>query len=169
MRLFYCFLVGLLAITGYAFASPTLNVTALGAVLDDLSTASNAHVAVATLTLDSSGLNAFSLTVSSDSTDGKTKGRLVRYESGTYQDETSPGNYCDYTVDLVPKGTGTLGCVEPVLPSNTVASPDIVLTYTSYSMPTSGYQYDLKINTSANSKLFRGAFRDVLTITMIDL
>ena len=149
--------------------SPTLNVTLTGASLGDLSSGSNSHVAMAVLTLDSTGTNGFSLSISSDSTDGKAKGRFVRYLGGVYQTGTAPGNYCDYSIDLVSKGVGTLGSVAPTLPSESVVSPDITLNFTPYSVPTTGYQYDLKVNTSANSKLFNGTFQDVLTITLTDL
>ena len=149
-------------------SSPTINAVAAGPVLGDLSTVNNTDIIVGTITLDSSGTNAFTLLIASDTQGGKPKSRLVRNVSGIYQNPRYEGNYCDYTIDLVPLVVGSLGCTAPLLPNNTAVSPNIELVYTHYNSPTAGYQYNVRINTLANSKLFRGIFKDILTITITD-
>lgn len=169
MRIFWLVLfLGIFSFELFA-SSPTLNVTLSGNTLSDLSSGSNSHVVVATVTLDSSGSNGFKLTLGSDSTGGKSKGKFVRYASGTYGDSLVPGNTCDYTLDVVSLGVGSLGSTEPSLPNSASVSSDIDLVYTPYIEPTTGYKYNVRINTSPNSRLFRGTFQDTLTLTLIDL
>ena len=160
----------LLAITWIMASAPSsLSIQTSGNEIDPLSdlTQSQGAKSIAKIILNSTHDAGFSLTLNS-----LKNSHLIRFDDASYTSAIA-GNKTAYTIDMVPAITnqGTLGCQAPTLPLNTSLSSDITLTYLPQ-VPTQNtvdYVYFLRINTQDNKALFRGSFRDDLTLTLSDL
>lgn len=142
----------------------TVSLTELGSILPEINSKPVTDFTICYLTLTNNNPTGFKLTLSS-----QTSGKLIRSVSGSYADTTKHGNWIDYYVSLV-GGTGTLGTNEPSLPSDEILSTAHHIFFnTQVERSTLNKVYELKVSMSPKSTLFRGIFRDTITVTISDI
>ena len=150
-------------------AAASLSSVTTGAEINAITDLSlgNTNKSVIVFTLNNTNNSTgFRLTISSLKT-----GNLVRYIAPNYQTMTNTGNVAPYTFSWVPStvSQGTLGWVEPSLPTNaSLASPVTIDYVVNAANTTVNYKYKFVITIPAKPALFSGTFRDSITLTMVD-
>ena len=162
---------GLLFVTVPISASSILTVTTVGNGIDGLTnlTGGNLNRTLVIITIDSQisqSPNGFRLAISSQKL-----GSLVRQPTPqTYADSGLDGNVAPYTFTLEPNGTGTLGCIEPILPIDRPLTTAITLDFSQQVQnDTVGKKYKCLFTIPVKTTLFAGTFGDQLTVTLSDL
>ncbi len=155
---------------------PVINeivVTDMGGTLDNLHTTALSGVTVTKYKVSNNYSLGFRVTFASNNL-----GKLIRLASdGTYvTSPTDAGNFVAYTVttaassaDNSDASANFLGTTEAGPLTAQSLSSNVNLNYiTAIVTATKDYNYLLKINTAIKPQLFRGTFKDTVTITIAD-